>query len=174
MGIDLPYVVAVIIPSEECSEIYFDENEEEELDGVVTSGISSAEATTSNSTKLIVNQTCSLPVEIMTEQNSSEADNQLVIKTYNEHDPLATIVGSSINKSPSVARRLPIILAKSQKLHENECEFCHKVFTLRCNLLSHRRQHLGDTNCPYCEKILSTKGNLKKHMETVHGDLPVS
>ena len=55
-----------------------------------------------------------------------------------------------------------------EQQEEHRCEICQKSFTLRTNLMAHKRLHFGETGCPYCEKILSTVGNLRMHIINVH------
>jgi len=151
-------VVTVIVSSYESRDAFFDENEDE--------------------------LPLSLPSDPLNTQKPESLENDdssdLVVigeKSMNIHflhTPMGQeIIPSQIDSKIEIVRTKSLggntFETKSDEYHANECEFCHKVFTLRCNYLAHRRQHLGDTVCPYCDKVLSTKGNLKKHMETAHG-----
>lgn len=51
------------------------------------------------------------------------------------------------------------------------CEVCEKVFTVKSNMLRHRKTHDGTKfSCDLCSKIFMRRDNLARHVQEKHGE----
>ncbi|XP_064330016.1 zinc finger protein interacting with ribonucleoprotein K-like isoform X1 [Phalacrocorax carbo] len=64
--------------------------------------------------------------------------------------------------------------ARVARSHPNTCEACGKSFSLRSNLLTHRRSHLGERPyaCPECGRCFGQSSHLLTHQRLHTGERP--